>query len=252
MRVAADEGRGPLVVLLHGQPGDGEEFLLLRQALRGKGFRVVAVDRPGYGGDPATATGYRGNADALAGLLDRLGVDRARVLGMSWAGGAALAFGLTYPERTAGLVLASSVGAPGSVLASDRVFALPGVVRGAAWAFPRLTGLLGASSGSRFTPAARVMTEAASRRWRATGGWQAFQIEQQALVAETGPLWDRLGPQPFPVTVVHGRRDRYVPVVAGRLLAGRLAAAYREVDAGHVLHLELPALLAAELFALGS
>lgn len=251
MRVVADEGSGPLVVLLHGQPGDGEELLLVRQALRGRGLRVLAVNRPGYGGDPEAATGYRGNADALAGLLDRLGVGQARVLGMSWAGGAALAFGLAYPGRTAGLVLAASVGAPGSVQPNDRFFALPGAVQGAAFAFPRLTGLLAQSSGSRFTPAARAMTVAGSRRWRASGGWCAFEVEQRVLVRETAPLWDRLAPMPFPVRVVHGRRDRYVPVVAGRLLAGRLAAPYREVDAGHVLHLEVPALLAAELLALG-
>jgi pimeloyl-ACP methyl ester carboxylesterase len=250
VRVVADEGSGPAAVLLHGQPGDGAEFLLVRQALRGAGLRVLTVDRPGYTGDGSPATGYAGNADAIAALLDSLGIASARILGASWAGGAALAFGLAYPERTDGLLLASSVGAPGSIARADYVFALPVVVRGAAFAFSRLDWLLEWSSGSHFTPAARAMTRQGSMRWRTNGGWAAFMVEQQAMVADTGALWDRLAPFDFPCTVVQGARDLYVPVRAGRLLAGRLQTRYVEVEAGHVLHLELPALLAAELVAL--
>lgn len=249
MHVAADEGSGPAVVLLHGQPGDAEELLLLRQALRGRGLRVVTVDRPGYY-PGSTATGYAGNAAALAGLLDHLGLASATVVGISWAGAVALAFGLAHPERTEGLLLVSSVGAPGSVTFSDVVLALPGAGQLSAWALPRLAGLLEWTSGSRFTPAARAITRKASARWRGSGAWRAFKAEQQAMLADTAPLWERLGPFPFPVTVVQGRRDAYVPVRAGRLLAGRLQADYREVDAGHVLHLEVPVLLAAELIEL--
>ncbi len=252
MRVVADEGSGPLAVLLHGQPGDGSEFIRVRQALRRKGLRVLTVDRPGYAGDPGAATGYAGNAEALAALLDELAPGQAvRILAVSWAGGVALAFGLAYPERTAGLLLVASVGAPGSVATGDRLLALPVAVRGASWAFARLAWLLEWTSGSRFDPAARALTRRSARHWRRSGGWAAFEVEQRVLVSETGPLWDRLAPfEQFPVTVIQGRRDRYVPVLAGRLLAGRLQAPYREVDAGHVLHLEVPALLAAELVAL--
>ena len=249
MRVAADEGSGPVAVLLHGQPGDSAEFLLVRQALRGQGLRVLTVDRSGYRGDGGAASGYAGNAADLAGLLDRLEVARARLLGASWAGGVALEFALMYPERTDGLVLSGSIGAPGSVVPVDHLFALPGVVRLAALAFSRLDGLLEWSSGSEFTPAGRAITRSASRRWRRNGGWAAFRVEQQAMVADTGPLWERLHPLDVPITVVHGRRDLYVPVTSGRLLAGRLQTRFVEVDAGHVLHLEVPALLAAELLA---
>lgn len=253
MQVVADEGTGPLAVLLHGQPGEGDELQLIRHALRGKGFRVLAVDRPGYGGDRAGATGYAGNARALSALLDRESPGRpAYVLAMSWSGGAALELGLRYPAQVAGLLLASSVGAPGSIVLSDRIAALSPLIRTASFAYSHLANLLEFSSGSRFTPAARAMTLTAARRWRDTGGWRAFEVEQQAMVADTGPLWDRLRPFDFPVTVVHGRRDRYVPVTAGRLLAGRLQTRYVEVDAGHVLHLEVPALLAAELTLLRS
>jgi pimeloyl-ACP methyl ester carboxylesterase len=251
MQVVADEGAGPVAVLLHGQPGDSSDFVLVRQALRGRGFRVLTVDRPGYSGRPAEATGYAGNARALTALLDAVAPgEAAYLLGLSWAGGAALEFARTQPARTAGLLLASSVGAPGSVVPSDRFTALPGVLRCSSFAYSHLAHLLAFSSGSTLTPAARAMTLAASDRWRANGGWRAYEVEQRALVAETGPLWQRLAPFPFPTTVVHGRRDRYVPVVSGRLLAGRLQARYVEVDAGHVLQLEVPDLLAAELASL--
>lgn len=249
MQVAADEGSGPAVVLLHGQPGDAEELILLRQVLRGRGVRVVTVDRPGYFPGSA-ATGYSGNAEQLVDLLDRLGLATATVVGISWAGAVALAFAVAHPERTDALLLVSSVGSPGSVTFSDWFLALPGAGRLGAWALPRLAGLLEWTSGSRFTPAARAMTRTASTRWRGTGGWRAFEVEQRAMLADTAALWAQLAPFGFPVTVVQGRRDAYVPVRAGRLLAGRLQADYREVDAGHVLHLEVPALLAAEVVAL--
>ncbi len=251
MKVVSDEGSGPVAVLLHGQPGDADDFTLVCLALRDKGLRVIAVDRPGY--DAATpATGYAGNAAALAGLLDDLGVASARLLGLSWSGGVALRFALAYPDRVDGLLLAASVGAPESVVPSDRLMALPVAVTISKLMAPRLAGLLERASGSRLDPAARSLTRAAALRWSGTGGWDAFAVEQRALVRDTAPLWESLAPQAFPVTVVQGTRDGYVPVNAGRLLAGRLAARYVEVEAGHLLHLEVPALLAEELVNLGS
>ncbi len=79
------------------------------------------------------------------------------------------------------------------------------------------------------------------------GAWRAFAVEQRALVEQTGELQDCLGSlAALPVSVVHGRRDRYVPVAAGRELARRIpGAVYTELDAGHLLPLETPEVLAA-------
>lgn len=246
MQVVSDEGDGPeTAVLLHGQPGRGSDFVLVRQALRGSGLRVVTVDRPGYDGTPAT--GYAGNARQLGGLLDRLGVAAARVLGFSWSGGVALAFGRAYPDRCAGLVLAAGVGGPGSIVRGDRLLALPGAGRLVGAVLPRLGILLERSSGSHLDPAARALGTPPSR-----ADWAAFTVEQRAMMRDTEPLWAGLRPPPYPVRLVHGTRDGLVPIDSARRLARRLSAPLTEVDAGHLLHLEVPALLAAELRALGS
>ena len=77
------------VVYLHGTP----DSRLARHPddglVAGAGIRLLAVDRPGYGGTsprpPAPAPGG-GTAEDLAGLLDAVGVERAVLL--AWSGGA--------------------------------------------------------------------------------------------------------------------------------------------------------------------
>lgn len=252
MRIVDDEGSGRLAVLLHGQPGSGADFARVVTALRGRGLRVISVDRPGYDGRPERATGFAGNATALHELLSSLvaPTDPVLLLGLSWGGGVALHFGQRYPHRVAGMVLAASVGGPRSVSFGDKVMARPLAGHIAERVLPLLGGLLERSSGSRLTPADRAFARHAARRWERAGGWQAFRVEQRALVAETSALWAELGERAVPITVVQGSRDGYVPPVAGRALAARLGARYVEVDAGHLLHLETPGLLAAELLAL--
>ena len=73
-------------------------------------FRVVAWDAPGAGASsdpsgPFTTTDY---ANCLAHFLDRVGVERAHVLGLSWGGILAQEFYRLYPERLLRLVLAGS------------------------------------------------------------------------------------------------------------------------------------------------
>jgi len=74
--------------------------------------RVIAPDLKGFGASDApddlsryTMAGY---ADELAGLLDRLGLDRVVLGGLSMGGYVAFAFLRQYRERVAGLVLADT------------------------------------------------------------------------------------------------------------------------------------------------
>src|SRR5450432_2369806 len=94
-------GSGPVVVLLHGQPGGARDWDLVLPLL--DGVSTLAPDRPGYDGTPAL--GFLGNARAVIDLLDQHGIDRAVLCGYSWGGGAALATALVAPERVAGLTL---------------------------------------------------------------------------------------------------------------------------------------------------
>ena len=92
---------GPALVWLHGTPGGRRQIPLEARAHAvAEGFRIIGVDRPGIG--TSTPHLYPNVADwtaDLALLLDALGIDRARVIGLSGGGPYALAAGAALPQR---------------------------------------------------------------------------------------------------------------------------------------------------------
>ena len=106
-----DSGRPP-VLLIHGTPGSHENFTSLAEPLNRAGYETIAVDLPGFGGSTRHAPdiGILAHAKMLAAFLDRLGVERAHVVGFSLGGGVGLHLADLAPERVASLTLLSSVG----------------------------------------------------------------------------------------------------------------------------------------------
>lgn len=102
----------PRVLLLHGGPGMGAEYLVaLLEELDG----VIDVVLPQQRGlEPSTLEGPRDIethvADELA-VLDHLGWDRPWLMGHSWGGLLAMHLAVAYPERVKGLVLFDTLGA---------------------------------------------------------------------------------------------------------------------------------------------
>ncbi|HZB97983.1 MAG TPA: alpha/beta hydrolase [Candidatus Sulfotelmatobacter sp.] len=97
---------GTPVVLLHGLAGSsrlwGSSYDVLAQR-----HRLIAVDLLGHGASPHPPQGYslRHHADALAALLDELGVhDEAVLMAHSFGCLVAMRFALDHPERVAGIV----------------------------------------------------------------------------------------------------------------------------------------------------
>ena len=102
MRIA-EQGRGPLVLLLHGFPESWYSWRHQIPALAAAGYRVVAPDQRGYGGTdaPQEIASYdipHLTADAV-GLLDALGEEKAVVVGHDWGSPVAWHCALLYPER---------------------------------------------------------------------------------------------------------------------------------------------------------
>jgi 4,5:9,10-diseco-3-hydroxy-5,9,17-trioxoandrosta-1(10),2-diene-4-oate hydrolase len=80
------------------------------------------IDQPGFGrsGKPAVTGNYfTFAADAVAGLLDELGIDRVHLVGNSLGGGTAMRFALRFPERADRLVLMAPGGLGLNVFAPD-------------------------------------------------------------------------------------------------------------------------------------
>ncbi|MBN1203978.1 MAG: alpha/beta hydrolase [Myxococcaceae bacterium] len=78
-----------------------------------QGYRVIAVDLPGYGKSDKPATfpyTMEAMADAVRELVLALGVDRPVLVGHSMGGQTALSYAIRYPEEPAALVLTSPAG----------------------------------------------------------------------------------------------------------------------------------------------
>ncbi len=108
---AGDE-KAPPVILIHGFISSNlvwnEVFLPLAQA----GFRVIAPDLPGYGYSDKPRDGeytIASQARAVLGLMDRLEIEKAAIVGASYGGAVAAMLALDCPERVSRLVLVGAV-----------------------------------------------------------------------------------------------------------------------------------------------
>jgi pimeloyl-ACP methyl ester carboxylesterase len=108
------DGAGSVVLYFHGTVGGYDQGLMCGRFLAvGEGepeFTMLAPSRPGYLGTPlATGRTPEEQADALAALLDQLGIDQAAVIGASGGAAFALQFVLRHPHRASALVLFSAI-----------------------------------------------------------------------------------------------------------------------------------------------
>ncbi|MFN3279297.1 MAG: alpha/beta fold hydrolase [Paracoccus hibiscisoli] len=214
-------GSGPDLILLHGASGSSRDFTFALADRLAERYRVLAFDRPGLGWTEdigAQTPNPIAQAELLRAAADQLGVRRPVVLGHSYGGAVALAWGLRAPGDTAALVIVSGATMP-----------WPGTLTG--WyAFletpfgdrvgpPLLTALAPVSLGNRimagiFEPQAvppgyadYIGVGLAARRgnYRAN----ASQINSlRAYLRVMSPQYPRLT---MPVEVIHGARDTIVP-----------------------------------------
>jgi pimeloyl-ACP methyl ester carboxylesterase len=97
------------VLLLHAFPLDYTMWSPQLPVLTAGGFRVIAPDMRGFGGSqPPSPWTMEDAAEDLNSLLDKLGLSRCAVVGVSMGGYIALAFWSKYPERVERLVLSNS------------------------------------------------------------------------------------------------------------------------------------------------
>ena len=110
----APEGapHGRTVVLFHGMNFFAAAFAPTIEALTGAGFRVIAVDRLGYGRSSKPLIHYNLHIPArnTKALLDELGIEEVSVVGHSMGGMVATRFTSTYPELVTHVVMANQIG----------------------------------------------------------------------------------------------------------------------------------------------
>ena len=99
----AEQGEGPLVVLLHGFPELWYAWRHQLPALAAAGYHAVAPDVRGYGRtdapEPVESYSMVNETADVVGLLDALGESTAVVIGQDWGSDIAWRCALLHPER---------------------------------------------------------------------------------------------------------------------------------------------------------
>ena len=110
-------GEGPAVVFLHGFPDSREVWRYQVQAVADAGYRVIVPDQRGFGGasrpDGVEHYDIQALTADIIGIMDQLGIDRARLVGHDFGAGLAWFMAAHIPERFSQLVV-MSVGSSGN------------------------------------------------------------------------------------------------------------------------------------------
>ena len=232
-----DAGSGPAVVFLHGAgagAGGWSNFSRNLPAFVDAGFRVIALDFPGFHkSDPIVATSSRTalNAEAVNGVLESLGIERAHLVGNSLGGASAMAFALNFPQRLDRMVLMG----PGS-LGPSLFQALPmeGIkLLMQLYREPTRENLDRMLKVFVFDPS-MLTADLVERRYEAMVGSPthlanfvtSFQNNPGTLIED---LSHRLPEIQNPTLVVWGRDDRFVPLDYGLRLVWSLPRADLQV-----------------------
>jgi len=231
--VAGTRGAPP-VLLLHGGGFDAAEFSY-RHAIDPLSclHLVFAPDWPGYGGSDKPDLRYdlAYYARFLERLMDTLGIERTVLVGVSMGGAAALSFALRSPERVEQLVLVSSYGLGKDIpygrlgyflvhapIVVDLIYAfLRRSRRSLRWGLHRIVHDPRVVSDELVEEARHLLNEPASGR-----AFRSFRRNEVAWGGLNTDLSDRLGELAAPTLLIHGDRDRVVPVEWARRAYERL------------------------------
>jgi len=229
---------GEVVLLIHGYGGDRNSWLFLQEPLAAR-HRVYALDLPGHGtsakdvGDGSIGV----LADAVAGVLDALGADRAHLVGHSMGGAVGLAVTARDPRRIASLTLIAPSGFGPEINA--------GYLRGFAGAQTRreLKPLVGQLFADEALVTRQLVDDLLAYK-RLDGVDQALQALLASLLdgdeqrADSAAAVAALG-DAVPIAVIWGAGDRVIPAAQAESVAG--AVRHLVDDAGHMPHMERPA-----------
>jgi len=239
-------GKGMPLMLIHGYPLDHTSWDEVASLLENK-FDVILPDLRGFGQSTTVETPYTISdmADDLAGLLDRLKIEKVALAGHSMGGYVALAFAKKYPQRVSGLGLVSSQAVADSPEGKDRRYQTAADV---------------AEKG------VGVVAEAMTPKLSADASVQAFVrdvIVKQSksgvigalkAMAEREDLMAYLSSVTFPVVLIHGNADVLIPIERAKEIKTVLPSAQlvELQGAGHMPMMEFARETAEGLKFLGS
>ncbi len=236
-------GEGPRLLFFN---GSGTSLATTRPMIEpyGERFQVAVHDQRGLGETGVTPGPYEMAdyaADGAA-LLDHLGWDRCRVVGVSFGGMVAQEFAVTYPERVERLALVCT--SPGGDFASYPLHTLADMDPAEAGAM-RLTLI-----DTRYTPeflaeheTDRVLAELVAGAAAAPPSDEVQRGMAMQLDARSRhDVVDRLGNITCPTLVAGGRYDGIAPPANSEAIVARVPGAQlRLYEGGHMFFIQDPA-----------
>lgn len=243
-------GTGPDLVVIHGSSGQLRDLLPLIERLS-RHFRVTAFDRPGLGHSEAIGVegiSPAGQARHLGRAAAELGIRHPLVLGQSYGGTVALAWGLEVggAQRASGLVLVSAPSLPW-VGKLDWWYQLTATRLGRALAVPLASALVTEGYVEKMIPGLFAPSKAPEGYTARIGaamalapgalGVNADQVN--GLLPHVSAMAGKYAGLCLQVEMVHGRKDPIVPMeMHSGALARILPRARLTVleDAGHMAH----------------
>jgi pimeloyl-ACP methyl ester carboxylesterase len=225
-------GTGEPVILLHANTGTSESWQKQVPALAQAGYRVIAIDRPGWGRS-AVRDGMKpiSVAEDIEALADHLRLDRFHLIGTAGGGYIALDYAAWRPQRLRSLVIAASgLGLVGDEEADAfrKRAAIPGFERQP----PEVREM---------SPSYRGMNPEGAARWKEIA---AHAAQPGAVVPplRTPNTDEKVASIATPILVIAGDVDLTTPSAAVRLWAKYLKAYEWSLipEAGHAVAWEQP------------
>lgn len=244
------------VLWCHGGPGSRLEPLLVADAARNAGFRLIGIDRPGYGfSTPQPGRTIGGWVSDGIAVADHLGLDRFAVIGASTGG----AYALALAAHTSRVIAAVACCAITDMRSPDARALNVGChpvwdARDRDEASAIVSMVYGENGALLYPPHQPISADPSDRALAATAwfdAWWRESVPEMCRQGVSGYVDDRLadgnGWWSFdvnhiacPVTVLHGSTDPLAPVGNGRHTAAIVpGATLRIVDErGHFSILE--------------
>ncbi|WP_281017800.1 MULTISPECIES: alpha/beta fold hydrolase [unclassified Minwuia] len=234
-----DSGSGPAIIFLHGIGGNAGNWQPQIDILSSR-YRCIAWNAPGYADSPALPDmTFPALADALARLMDHLGLERAVICGLSMGGYVAQEFLALHPERVRAAILmctSAAFGKPGGDFQQKFLAArLKPMDEGktpADIAPALVAGMVGPNAGPEV---GRALTESMSMISPET-----YRQALNCLV--TFDRRDAVKQIAVPTCLIAGEEDTTAPATVMERMAARIPGSRFHVigGAGHIANLEAP------------
>lgn len=208
-------GDGPVLLMVHGLSSYLSFWEYQIPHYQEQGYRVVALDLPGYGrsGRPDAPYTPPWFAEVVLGFLDAKGFDQVALMAHSMGGQISMTLALAHPERLSALVLSAPAGI-------ERF--TPGEARflSGFWTEDRALHTTEEELRYTFTKVVFARTDAGVERlleervrMQSTAAFRGTSVAVSRSIAGMveHPVVDRLGELRVPTLIVYGTDDRMIP-----------------------------------------